>query len=235
MTPKFPTTVPVHSTEASIVKAFKLTPKMMHALLTVPSTVKPGTLEDLVCRGLLAVDKGPYTRTAILTKLGQDVVDVIVSYRDDLARTNARVAEINAAPAKAEPFRPAYKTVTKVEVSYVLQSSIDGELWSYVSGHTTEQGATQRAQAFLIEGSRLKFRVAEHRSEIRATAIIETPSEKPEAAYRVDEDTWDGYAVYETATDRCVYRSMSRYGAQTVCDGLNSGEMVLRDGTVVQA
>jgi hypothetical protein len=166
-----------------------------------------------------------------LTERGRDVKGTLHAQREQREAT----VTVNTAQAKAEPFRPAYKTVTKVEVSYVLQSSTDGELWSYVSDHTTEQDATLRAQGLLSRGCGLKFRVAEHRSEIRATGIIEAPSEKPEAAYWVDEDTRDGYAVYETAIDRCVYRSMSRYGAQTVCDGLNSGEMVLRDGTVVQA
>ncbi|MFB7910246.1 hypothetical protein ACFC1T_27810 [Kitasatospora sp. NPDC056076] len=139
----------------------------------------------------------------------------------------------------ARPQRPAYKTIVKAEITWTLQSRKDTtDAWSYVSDHASEEAATRRAQAFLIEGSRRHFRVIEHRTEVRATDPIEPPKDTEQAGDRyVVREVGVGYfAVFDTEASRNVTSGCSRYGAQYIRDGLNDGSMVLDPtGTVVSA
>ncbi|MFJ8474223.1 hypothetical protein [Kitasatospora sp. NPDC094011] len=126
----------------------------------------------------------------------------------------------------ARPQRPAYKTVIKTEITWTLQSrKTNTDAWSYVSDHGSEEAATLRAQAFLIEGSRRHFRVIEHRTEVRATDSIEPPKDtkpQPEGPRYVVEPVRLGFAVVDTSTGKPEARMGSHYAANDMADRLNA-------------
>ncbi|MFD8315938.1 hypothetical protein [Kitasatospora purpeofusca] len=122
--------------------------------------------------------------------------------------------------------RPACKTVIKADTTWTLESRKDNTAaWSYVSDHGSEEAATFRAQAFLIEGSRRQFRVVEHRTEARATDPIEAPKDtkpQPNGPRYVVEPVRLGFAVMDTSTGKPEARMGSRYAANDMADRLNA-------------
>jgi hypothetical protein len=137
-------------------------------------------------------------------------------------------AASTAAPTTSptRPQQPASKTVIRTDTTWTLQSRKNNtDAWSYVSDHGSEEAATLRAQAFLIEGSRRQFRVIEHRTEVRATDPIEPPKDakpQPEGPRYVVEPVRLGFAVVDTSTGKPEARMGSRYAANDMADRLNA-------------
>lgn len=165
-----------------------------------------------------------------------------------IGKTGVRMVEAapEAAPAAKHPltgtmpnnFRPAYKTVTKAEITWTLQFRRDArERWTYVSDHGSEEDATLRAQGLLAEMSNRQFRVVERRVEVLVTDVIQLPH-RPEGSQRyVVQFSEDGRnTVMDTETGTPVFSSYSRYAVTSMARDLNSGVVVVdKSGDIVLA
>jgi hypothetical protein len=140
----------------------------------------------------------------------------LVDERSEAVELVDERSEADTAPeAPKAPFRPAYKTVVDVRVAWTLEARRDAsQAWSYVSDHVSEEDATHRALGLLADGSRMQYRVVEHRTEKRVTDVIKPPAADGPRYTVLREGGTDGrHAVYDTTTRTIGLESWSLYAA----------------------
>ncbi|GAB7187107.1 hypothetical protein ATKI12_6938 [Kitasatospora sp. Ki12] len=219
-----------------VMKKYKFSMRMVDALMSGESADgahgRTGTLVALIDRQMVTSATRETGGRHLLTEKGREALAELRAAAQPETLAGEAPTAVDTVPQTDDQIRvtdggaPTYKTVIKAETTWTLQSRKDDtDAWSYVSDHGSEEAATLRAHALLIDGSRRHFRVIEHCTEVRATDPIEPPKDtksQPEGPRYVVEPVRLGFAVVDTSTGKPEARMGSRYAANDMADRLNA-------------